>query len=71
MFRETQTLEAYELHSVIQFLNARNMSATHRQIAEVCGEHTMYDQRDRDGCEPKLYRLLVRRWQFVETVCKW
>jgi transposase len=51
MFNKMEKPAAYEMLSVICFLNARNMNLgdIHRQLCEVYGEHAMSDS-------------MVRRW---------
>jgi hypothetical protein len=51
MFKEIEKPAAYEMWSVIHFLNARNMKLAdiHHQLCEVYGEHAMIDS-------------MVRRW---------
>jgi transposase len=51
MFKKIEKPAAFEMRSVIRFLNARNMKPTdiHRQLCEVYEEYTMSDS-------------MVRRW---------
>jgi hypothetical protein len=45
MFKKIEKPATREMRSDIFFLNARNMKAAdaHRQLCEVCGEHSMSD----------------------------
>jgi hypothetical protein len=51
LFKKIEKPAAYEMQSLIRFLNARNMKPAdiHRQLYEVYGEHAMIDS-------------MVRRW---------